>query len=288
MKSRANREKDNVQKEKILLGESISEFIERRQREWKKKSIEELENLWNIQKPIPYFEWFEIASEETHSYHFSEKAANAYETLRDYLKYSFLQGNGLRPNLIYSQEEYFCIDPFNFLPPKVIRDREAEFLLLNDGVLDIYECRRRNLFRLHYAEDLLITKKNHVNFKEPQLVALIYYLYDNPDTKAEDLRDLKIQRNIHPDMRYFGSTLNNVISRIRKNYLNVKVREVPTSSITSKGEVFYTLESTINKDGEAINYVAEYIKPIEPDFPHIDSLDNIFGGRDEFDDSFWI
>ena len=248
--------KDINQEELIEIKKHRDKQREWSQQEWLKKPLEERERLWNLQKPKPFFEWVEVVSQQAFKYQFNEKATTAFETLRDYLKYPFLQGYGsIEPYLIYSQEELFCIDPFNLNPPKIIKDREEQFLQINNDILDVSEFRRRNLLRLHYAEDFLISMKKHSSFTEPQKVALIIYIYYHPETKAEDLRDLEVQRSIHPEMRYQGKTLDNVISKINKEYIKIKKPYVKTSSIKKEGEVLYTLESTINKKGEEVFYV---------------------------------
>jgi hypothetical protein len=247
--------KDISQEELIEIKKHRDNQREKSQQEWLKKPLEEREQLWNLQKPKPFFEWVEVVSQETFKYQFNEKASAAFETLRDYLKYPFLNGRGLVPHLIYSQEEMFCIDPFNLNPPQIIKDREEQFLQINEGVLDVGEFRRRNLLRLHYAEDFLISMKKHSSFKEPQTVALIVYIYYHPETKAEDLRNLEVQRSIHPEMRYQGKTLDNVISKINKEYVKVKKPYIKKSSIKKEGEILYTLETTINEKGEEVFYV---------------------------------
>jgi len=224
--------------------------------EWVNEPLEKREQLWNILKPQPNFSWVEIVSQQTFTYQFNKTASQAFETLRDYLKYPFLQGYGFRHDLIYSKDEYFCIDPFNLDVPQVVKDREKAFLQINDKVLDVNELRRRNLIRLHFAEDYLTAMRKHRSFKEPQKVALIFHLIFHPNTQAKDLQDLEIQRSIHPDMRYQGRTLENLISSIKKQYVNVKRPYIKPSSISKDGEILYTLESTWNEKGEEIFYIS--------------------------------
>ena len=128
---------------------------------WVNQPLEKREQLWDILKPQPNFSWIEIVSQQTFTYQFNKTASQAFETLRDYLKYPFLQGYGFRHDLIYSKDEYFCIDPFNLDVPQVIKEREKAFLQINDKVLDVNELRRRNLIRLHFAEDYLTAMRKH-------------------------------------------------------------------------------------------------------------------------------